>query len=237
MLEYLDALILAGGLGTRLRKAVPYQPKVIADINGRPFIAFLLDQLSSTGISRVTLCTGYKSEQVEGIVGSRYRTMDVLYSTEKTPLGTGGALRYAAGKLFKEWILVMNGDSFIECNLLKYVDWHLNSNVNASMVVASVSDARRYGSVELGEDQNIIAFREKEEDKQGFGYINAGVYLIRKSVIEELEFGEQYSLEHEVVPRLLASGLYGYLCDGRFIDIGTEESYIYAKSFFGKFEQ
>ena len=230
--ENIDIAILAGGLGTRLRNVVTDRPKVLADINGRPFISFLLDQLCLAGASRVILCTGYMAEKVRATVGARYRTIDVFYSEEKKPLGTGGALRYATESFIHDWILVINGDSFIEDSLPRYLSWHRGKNAQASVIVTPVADVSRYGAVQLSDDEKIVAFREKADNSIGPGYINAGVYLMHKSIVTALKFEKRCSLETEVLPALVNSELYGYESSGRFIDIGTGESYRDAGLFF-----
>jgi D-glycero-alpha-D-manno-heptose 1-phosphate guanylyltransferase len=232
MRQDFEAVILAGGLGTRIRRVVPDRPKVIAEINGRPFLTFLLDQLLAAEIASVTLCVGYKSEQVNAVIGRQYHSLNVSYSEEKVPLGTGGALRLAAESLATEWILVMNGDSFIECDLSEYVRWHFANERSASLVMTKVPDVCRYGSLELDPNQRIIAFREKGQKQMAQVCINAGIYLIPRSVILKQRAGVSFSLEHELIPELLISGLYGYDYAGRFVDIGTEKSFEEAQYFF-----
>ena len=228
----IDIAILAGGLGTRLRNVVPEKPKALADINGRPFISYLLDQLCLAGASSVTLCTGYMAEKIEATLGARYRTVNIFYSREMEPLGTGGALRYAAENFIHDWILAINGDSFLEESLPKYLSWHREKKAQASMIVTPVKDVSRYGSVQLGKSGEIMAFREKLKKDNGGGYVNAGIYLIHRSVIKKLRFLQSYSLEREVLPAQIEMGLHGYVSNGRFIDIGTEDSYRDAGLFF-----
>jgi len=234
MRQEFESVILAGGLGTRLRKVVPDRPKVIAEINGRPFLTFLLDQLLAAGIVSVTLCVAYKSEQVKAVIGRQYHSLNVSYSEEEVPLDTGGALRLAAENLATDWILVMNGDSFIECDLSEFARWHFANKRSASMVITKVSDAKRYGSLEVDANQRVTEFREKRQRQRERKQvrINAGIYLIPKRAILKQRVGVPCSLEYEVIPELLHSGLYGYDCAGRFLDIGTEKSFEEAQCFF-----
>ena len=230
--DNIDVTILAGGLGTRLRKVVSEKPKALADINGRPFICYLLGQLGLAGASSVTLCTGYMGEGIEARLGTRYGRVSIFYSQEPEPLGTGGALRYAAQKLSNDWILAINGDSFLDANLAEYASWHREKDILASMIVVPVKDVSRYGSVKLGCGGKVLAFREKISKVNVSGYVNAGIYLIHKSVIQGLDFKQPCSLEHELLPAQVEIGLYGFVSKGRFIDIGTEESYRDAQAFF-----
>jgi len=225
MPQKFEAVILAGGLGTRLRKVVPDRPKVIAEINGRPFLTFLFDQLLAAGISSVILCVGYKSEQVKAVIGSQYHDLSISYSEEKVPLGTGGALRLVAESLTTDWILVMNGDSFIECDLAEYARWHFANERSASIVMTKALDTQRYGALELDENQRVTAFREKGQEQNAQGCINAGIYFIPRSVILKQRVGASYSLERELIPEFLTNGVDGYECAGRFVDIGTEKSF------------
>jgi len=162
----------------------------------------------------------------------RYRAVDISYSQELEPLGTGGALRYAAEKFTNEWILAINGDSFLDGSLLEYLSWHRDREIPASMIVVPVKDISRYGSVQLGNSGEVLAFREKVKKANVGGHVNAGIYLIHQSVIRRLKFKQSCSLEREVLPAQIEEGLYGYVSSSRFIDIGTEDSYRDAHSFF-----
>lgn len=225
------AAVLAGGKGTRLRGVVADRPKALAPVAGRPFLAYLLDQLSAAGLGRVVLCTGYLAEQIRQSVGPRHGSLAVAYSREPEPLDTGGALRLALPLLDSDPVLVANGDSFLDCDLRGFLQWYQAKERRAAMVLANVEDAGRYGSVRLSGDERISAFMEKGGD-DGAGWINAGVYLFSRRLIETIPAGRPCSLEREVFPELIDQGLYGYRCPGRFIDIGTEQSYRQAQRFF-----
>lgn len=232
-LRHLSAAILAGGLGTRLRAAVSDKPKVLAEVNGRPFIAYLLDRLADAAIRRVILCTGYMAEQVCATLGNRYREMELLYSQEQVPLGTGGALRQALPLLDGSPVLVLNGDSFCDFDLPLLARQHAASGALASLALATVPDIGRYGAVELGAGQVIVRFEEKGT-RQGEGLINAGVYLLARSLIESLPAQESVSLERDLFPILVGNGLFGFPQSGRFIDIGVPSDYYAAIAFFAQ---
>jgi len=226
-----DALILCGGQGSRLQEVVSDRPKPMADINGRPFLSFLLDQLLASGFREVILCTGYKGEQIEKTFGELYKELVIKYSRESKPLGTGGAIRQALSLVQTEAVMVMNGDSFIDANLSAYLAWYLENKHEASLLLTYVPDTSRYGRVEADANGCIIRFEEKGQGL-GPGWINAGVYLLRKSLLECIPSGKFFSLEREFFPDQVNKGLYAYQCHGKFIDIGTPESYASAERFF-----
>jgi len=225
--------ILAGGLGTRLRPAVGDRPKVLAPVHHRPYLMYLLDRLADAAVREVVLLTGYRAEQVADALGTTYRGMKLVYVAEPSPLGTGGAVRAALPRLADPMILLMNGDSFCEVDLAAFRDFHRRKDADVSLVLAEVGDASRYGQVELGRGGQVVRFGEKEPDGGG-GWINAGIYLIRCSLIEAIPAGRPVSLERELFPEWLRGGVrvFGYRSSGRFIDIGTPESFAEAEAFF-----
>lgn len=218
-LSNITVAILAGGLGTRLREVVADKPKVLAEVNGRPFLTYLLDQLAGAGIRRVVLCTGYLAERVTHVLGDHYYGIELLYSEETSPLGTGGALRLALPMLSSDPVLVMNGDSFCDADLSWFWKQHNNSMAKVSLTLAHVADVSRYGSVILASDNAITHFAEKGNQKRE-GLINAGIYLLARSVIESIPKGQAVSIEQAVFPSLIGYGLYGFSQAVQFIDIG-----------------
>ena len=225
------AVVFAGGLGTRLRSAVADRPKVLAEVRGRPFLSYLLDQLVDAGFSRAVLCTGYMAEQVEAAFGDAHGVMRIDYSREAGPLGTGGALRLALDRLDSDPVLVMNGDSFCHADLIGLWARHLDVGAEATMLLVEVPDTARYGRVTLDANGALTAFTEKGS-VTGPGWINAGAYVLRRAVVESISPGGVVSLEKEVLPLLVGRGLYGFDTDGPFLDIGTPESYAAAEQFF-----
>jgi NDP-sugar pyrophosphorylase family protein len=226
----LSVAILAGGFGTRLLPVVSDRPKALAEIHGRPFLAYLLDQLSNAGSSRVVLCTGHRGEQIEQAFGERYRNLQILYSREMSALGTGGALRLALPFLLSDPVLVMNGDSFCAADLTSFWDWHCAHGSQATMLLAEVPNTQRYGSVKINHDGAITQFVEKKQ--AGSGSINAGVYFLSRQVIDSISEDTVVSLEHDIFPALMSHGLYGYQERGCFLDIGTPEDFAAAEEFF-----
>lgn len=222
-------VILAGGRGSRLRPVLPYQPKVMAEFHGRPFLAYLLDQLVVGGVQKVVLCTGYRGEEIRTRLGDVYGPIPLTYSHEDEPLGTGGALRLALPVLDSDPVMVMNGDSLIEADLQDYLAWFLGRPAAAALLLTRVEDTARFGRVEVAGDGSITNFQEK--GVPGPGWINAGVYLLKKAVLELMEPRRFLSLEGDLLPSLVGQGLYGQQVAGKFIDIGTLESYAVAAEF------
>ncbi|MBI4510251.1 MAG: nucleotidyltransferase family protein [Deltaproteobacteria bacterium] len=225
------AAILAGGKGTRLEPVVSDRPKVLADVSGRPFLAYLLDQLVAAGVRRVVLCTGYKASQVSGKIGHAWGPLRVAYSEEPLPLGTAGALRHALPMLESEDVLVMNGDSSCSIDLAAFYRAHRERHATASLLLARVSDRARYGSVLIDDSGWISSFVEKGS-ALGSGWINAGIYLVERARLATIPEGKEVSLERDVFPSWLEGGLHGVRCDSPFLDIGTPESYATAFEFF-----
>jgi len=230
----IDALILAGGRGTRLRSVVTDRPKPMASVSGRPFLEWLLLSLRAQGVYRVILCTGYMSEMVEAHFGNGHSLdMAVQYSRDPAPLGTAGAVRHALGQVGGDRFLVLNGDSYCRIDLKRLAKVHSNQRASATLWLVRVDDCRRYGSVVIGEDGAVQAFQEKLPEKR-VGLINAGVYLLERQVAEAIPEGRAVSLETEFFPQLIGRGLYGVVGEGPFLDIGTPETYAIADEFFAR---
>lgn len=226
--------ILAGGKGTRLSSVMPDQQKVVSKVKEHPFLEYILSQLDKAGFKDVVICTGYLGDQVEIAFGDNYQNLSLSYSREVSALGTAGSLRKAFPLLNSETVLVMNGDSFCEVGFKRFWQFHLDKNSNASLVLTSVSDTSSYGKVELSNDNSIISFQEKKAGS-GAGLINAGIYLINKSLFAEIPENKEISIEKEVFPKWIGRGFYGYRGSNNFIDIGKPENYAKAEEFFAKY--
>lgn len=227
----MTAVILAGGLGTRLQSVVADRPKVLAEIRGRPFLAYLLDQLAAFDLRRIVLCTGYLGEQVQAAFGDTYRCLRLLYSQELSPLGTAGALRLALPLFESNPVLVMNGDSFCETDLRTFWSRHNRRDADGTLLLAEVRDTKRYGRVDIDNDGRVLHFNEKG-GRGGPGWINAGIYLLNHCLLLTIPAGVRASLEREMFPAWIGQGLHGYRSEGRFLDIGTPEAYAMAEQFF-----
>ncbi len=227
----ITAVILAGGLGTRLRKVVSDRPKVLSNVCKRPFLSYLLDQLTDGGFKHVVLCIGYLGEQVKKVFGSRYGSLRLFYSQEKKSLGTAGAIRLALPLFKSKLLLILNGDSFFETDLRTFVDQHNEKCSNASMLLVEMTDTSHYGSVKVDTNCIIKSFDEKVSNIRN-GWVNSGIYLIEDHMVRKIPAYQSVSLEHEMFPAWIGHGLYGYQRHGRFIDIGTPETFAEAQEFF-----
>lgn len=231
-LANVTAAILAGGLGTRLRSRIADRPKVLAPVHGRPYLSYLLDQLATAGVRRVVILTGYRAEQVRAAFGAEYAGMRLAYSAEPTPLGTGGALRHALRYIPAATCLLLNGDSYCDVPLSDFREFHACQVADASLIVTRQDDCSRFGRIHVDPDGRIVRFEEKPQG-EGPGWVNAGIYLIQRALIEEVPAERPLSLERDLLPGWLGSRLLGaFLCRGRFLDIGTPESYSRAEAFF-----
>lgn len=237
--EFPTCFILAGGLGTRLRPVLDGVPKCLAPIAGRPFLAHQLEALARGGIRRAVICTGYLADQVSDRFGSHYAGVELSYSAEDEPLGTGGAVRLAASRTAGSEFLVVNGDSFTDVNYRAMVSAYLAGGRQPLMVLTEVADTARYGRVEwAGRTGGLNALPiEKflEKGIAGSGWINAGNYLLPREVIDAGSVGVAFSLERDVFPGLVSCHRLQAVASGRmFIDIGTPEAYATAEAFFEK---
>ncbi len=225
----LAAVLLVGGLGTRLRSVVPGMPKPLAPVGEKSFLHLLVRQLQSQGIRNLVMCTGYLSDQIEKELGDgRDWGVAISYSKELQPLGTGGAVKLAERHLPADSdFLVMNGDSFLELDFRQFIRFHREHHGLISMAVRGVSDAARYGTVQLDMLNRVVDFHEKT-GVQVAGIVNGGVYVFDRAVLQHIPEGPT-SLEKDVFPRLLADGIYAFEQHGLFIDIGTPEDYARAQ--------
>jgi NDP-sugar pyrophosphorylase family protein len=230
MLDNINVMILAGGYGTRLNRVVADRPKVLAIVNGRPFLSYILDQLDLLHTPSVIVCSGYKGDMIIDAFQYRYKGIDVIYSQEHDPLGTAGALKQALELCSAEYLMVMNGDSYCDADILAFLKWHCLKRSDCSILLTYMLDAWRFGFVMTDQDGEIVSFEEK--GRRESGWINAGVYIIRREIIAALPVNRMVSLEKEVFPHLTGSRFYGYKAAGAFIDIGTPDSYRQAGEFF-----
>lgn len=229
-----EAIVLAGGRGTRLAAVLPSRQKVTAEVRGEPFALRLARWLAAAGVERIVFAAGHRSEDVQAIVAAhRAERPQLAVSVEDAPLGTGGAVRLAAEQTSAEPVLVLNGDSFAEVDIDAFYAFHAAKGAAASLALARVEDTARYGAVDCAPDGAVRSFREKlAAGADGAGVINAGVYLFSRAALETIPLGQSASLETDVFPKLVGKGLYGMGFEGRFIDIGTPESLAAAETFF-----
>ncbi len=228
----ITALILAGGMGTRLRTVVSDRPKPMALVNGVPFIQILIDSLAEKGIREFVLLVGYMADFIEEyFTARRSNNFRVRFSHEQTPLGTGGAVKRAEN-LASDPSLLINGDTFFDGDINRLIQLHQEKAAEVTLSLLPVADVSRYGSVTVTKDGLIKGFREKHEGIVGPGLINAGFSLISKRFISELPGDRAFSMEREIFPKLADTGqMFGLVSKRSFFDIGTPESYKDFKKF------
>lgn len=232
MIGEVTAVILAGGLGTRLRAAVSDRPKVLADVAGQPFLERIFEQVWGFGLRKVVVCTGYMAEQIEHLYQDSYKDLSITYSREHALLGTAGAVRFALEHITTDRALVLNGDSYCEFDYPAFKSFHETKDADASLLLTYVEDCSRYGSVVVSAEGKIESFVEKS-GAGGAGFINAGVYLMERSLIKEIPPGRVLSLEKDIFPRWIGGNFYGHASNAPiFIDIGTPQSFERAQSLF-----
>lgn len=222
-----DVVVLAGGLGTRLRGALGNDlPKVLAPIGGRPFLDLLIDWLAGYGVRRLVLCLGHLADKVEAHLSRRttLAAVDIETVVEPEPLGTGGALRFAASRLTSDPVLALNGDTWTDTDLTAFATAHRAHDAYLTILCAEVSDASRYGRLEVDEDDRVMHYAEKE-DVPRRGLISAGFYLLSRRALEDLVASGAASFERDFLQRQPPGRIRAHFAgDARFIDIGTPES-------------
>jgi D-glycero-alpha-D-manno-heptose 1-phosphate guanylyltransferase len=229
----MDALILAGGLGTRLRSVVADRAKPVAVVHDTPFVMWMMRHVAASGIiSRFVLCTGHLSDTVRTALGDQCAGVPIEYVEEREPLGTGGALRHALLEAnIRTPFLALNGDTFLGLDLVRMKAAFTPRSTDVLLALSHVEEGARYGKVQYAHGR-ITAFQEK--GIEGPGWINAGVYLFSAAGAERLRAAPRIcSLEKDVFPASLAAGrLHAYRSQGRFLDIGVPEDYQRAATLF-----
>jgi mannose-1-phosphate guanylyltransferase len=223
-----QALVLAGGEGTRLRPLTLTTPKPVMPFAGRPFMTFMLDWLGRHGIDDVILSCGFMSDAVEGVLGDIHGGIRLRYVHEEEPLGTAGPLRLAldTGALQDERLFVLNGDVLTDMDLTAEREQHERTGARATLCLIQVEDTASYGVVPTAEGGEVEQFLEKSPGPAPTNRINAGAYLLERDVIEQVPAGRAVSIEREIFPELVGNGLYGYLAAGYWKDIGTPRRYL-----------
>lgn len=222
-----EAIILAGGMGTRLRSVIQDIPKPMAPIGETPFLTYLLDELKQQGIQRVVLSTGYKHEVVEESYGNSYKGMDLVYSVEDTPLGTGGAIKKALQLINTPNALILNGDTMFKVDFMSMFRFHLENESDFTLALKKMEDSQRYGVVETASNR-VVRFREKAERKAGS--INGGIYLLKKEILLGKDLPEKFSFEKDFMEAYFRElKVMAFVSDGYFIDIGIPEDYAKAQ--------
>lgn len=224
------AIVLAGGLGTRLRGVINDLPKPMAMISGKPFLHFVFQYLTRQNISKAILSVGYKANVIEAYFGDKYLDVEIVYCREEEPMGTGGGLKkafeYTQGEAF-----VLNGDTFFDIDLAALAAFHTGTKADITLALKQMENFDRYGTVEMRGDR-IVKFEEKKPVAEGL--INGGVYYFHKEILDRVE-EQKFSFEKEVLEKYVSvSQIIGKVFKNYFIDIGIPEDYTKAQIDFVK---
>lgn len=223
----MEAIVLAGGFGTRLKQVVPDLPKPMAPVAGRPFLEILLASLARKGFRRAVLSLGYMAEKVASRFGGQFAGMELVYEIEKTPLGTGGAVRQALLQCKADHVFVFNGDTFLDLEAAD-VEAHWQAHRAPIIVAREVPDTARYGRLDTA-DGRILGFAEKGAG--GPGLINAGCYVLPAGILDSFEPGQPFSLETGFLAKAVSAQRFDlFVTQGHFIDIGIPEDYARAQA-------
>lgn len=231
MSSYREAIVLAGGFGTRLAHVVSDVCKPMAPVAGRPFLRFIMDNLAKAHFDHVVIADGYRREQIEDYFGGAYRGLGIEYSSETEPLLTGGATKKALASCSSDWVFVLNGDTWLDLDFAEMaaVANSLPDSAQAVIAVKRMYDFDRYGTVDVASDGTLAAFREKAYCADGL--INAGVYLVRRESLHRMP--DTFSLETDWFEEIVSEGvLHAFECAGDFIDIGVPDDYALAQDMF-----
>ncbi len=219
-----EAIILAGGLGTRLRSVVADIPKCMAPVSGKPFLYFVTEHLLNQGIDKFIFALGYKSEMIIEYLNDQYPLLSKQYSTEEEPLGTGGAIKLACSLTTEKNILILNGDTLfkIDAGILSF--FHNKFGADCTLSLKPMHDFERYGVVELNNNASVASFKEKQQYKTGL--INGGVYELNVSAFLQEDLPQKFSFEKDYLEQYYHKRkMYGVVQDEYFIDIGIPQDY------------
>ena len=229
-MKFPRVLILAGGLGTRLKDITLNVPKPMVEIAGKPFLDYLLEDLSRQGIKEITLLVGHKKEIIIDHFGNTFKNLNLEYALEENPLGTGGALKSAIEMYPNEdEFIVVNGDTFFGIDYKSFLSQRKGL---ATLALSFQKDISRYGNVILNSDNQILQFKEKIHNG-GDGFINGGIVYIKRTILESM-MADVFSFERDILEKMAPIGIYGVQCIGSFIDIGTPASYLESQTLFPK---
>jgi D-glycero-alpha-D-manno-heptose 1-phosphate guanylyltransferase len=229
----MEIIILAGGLGTRLREIVADLPKPMAPVMDKPFLYYIFRWLQEYPVKKVILSTGYKSESISDYFGSLWGSINIEYVKEEIPLGTGGAIMNALSKTSGSDVLILNGDTYFPININKFYSSHKNNNNPITIALKRMKNFERYGTVECS-DGSVIRFNEKKFCPEGL--INGGIYLLSRNFLETRSLPAIFSFEKEILEKEAgSSSLKGLIFNNSFIDIGIPEDYYRAESILKKY--
>lgn len=228
----MEAVILAGGFGTRLSHLIKDVPKPMAPVCGKPFLTYIVEDLKNKGITRIVMAVGYMQEKIIDYFGTNYDGIDILYSSEDTPLFTGGAIKKALNQCTDENIFILNGDTFFNVDLKNMMNEHKKFKIDLTIAVKYMENFDRYGTVNL-DGTKIIGFEEKRPLEKGL--INGGIYIIKRNLLNLIQ-KEKFSFEIDILEKKVGEiKINSFESQGYFIDIGIEEDYKKANSEISQF--
>jgi len=219
----MEVIVLAGGMGTRLRELVKDVPKPMAPINGKPFLVYLTNWIIKFPVTKIVFAVGYKADVIKDYFGDSFHNIPIVYAEEKEPLGTGGAITNALSFVTGDQVTIINGDTYFPIDLESFNAFHQKSGGQLSIALKEMTDFERYGSVDFSGDV-ITGFKEKQPIKKGF--INGGIYILNKAFLQNLNLPSQFSFEQKVLEKEVLTGkLKGMAFNDTFIDIGVPVDY------------
>ncbi len=222
-----EAIILAGGFGTRLASVIDV-PKPMAPINDIPFLEYILNYLAKHQVTIIHLAVGYKYQVIVDYFGNKYKNLTLNYVVEDSPLGTGGAVKKALDKVNSNTVFIINGDTFFDVDLAQMEKQFTLNNATVALALKPMQNFDRYGVVEVNSSNKIVAFKEKKHCESGA--INGGIYLLKTNIFEGLDFPAQFSLEQDYFDKYcLETNFLGFISDTYFIDIGIPTDYAKAQ--------
>lgn len=225
-----EAIVLAGGFGTRLQTVVKEVPKPMAPVAGKPFLQYILDYLIAHKVSHVVLAVGYLRETIIDYFGDNYQSLSITYAVEENPLGTGGGILNASKQIKGDNVFVINGDTFFDVDLVELSAFHETNNALLTVALKNMKKFDRYGTVETDNNGRIVGFLEKKYLDEGF--INGGIYCLNKHIFHP-ELPAAFSFEKEILEKEIVNRkIYGLRSEGYFIDIGIPEDYARAQDDF-----
>jgi len=220
----MKVIILAGGMGTRLKNVVNNVPKPMAPVQGKPFLAYVILALAAQGLREIILSVGYRKDTIQSHFGNGSKWgVSIVYSEEDTPLGTGGSVREALKMADESHSLVLNGDTFNQVDFREMEEHHLSGKRLATIGLIDSDDTDRYGFVKMDEASDILEFCEKSDRHSG--YINRGIYIMDRTVLDHMPASGSFSLENDLFPELVPHGMRGFISRGFFVDIGIPSTY------------
>jgi len=232
----MEAIILAGGLGTRLRSEVQDIPKSMALIKNIPFMVYLLDRLISNGVTRIIFSVGYKSEFIQNYFSTEFKNCEIVYAIEETLLGTGGAIKNAIKFVNGNDVVVVNGDSLFLCDIQKQLQFHHSTKAHVTLALKPMKSIDRYGTIEMTAEGRITKFLEKQPIKEG--NINTGIYIFNVESFNKIKLPQKFSIERDFFETMVSELHFaGYTTNGYFLDIGIPKDFRKAQLEIGIFQQ